>query len=276
MTFKLPLFASLCGLALSVASTGQAQSIDAAPAAAAPPFTVSQTQSGPVIATASPTGVSGVAGALTVAPSAIGDLSAVTQSNTTYNQVEKGVVTSQIIAPAGSTSNSLMIDSPTGTVTLGVQAVGSQAGATGNESNVISNQSLVGATVRATNDVTVTNGAVIKDGTVAFGATFSSDSSSGNVTSNESIDSASHVSAVDNLNVINDKSNLVVAPAAYGAYASVGTASFGAGAVVNQPVTQTNAGSVSATFSGSLKGVAGYATIAPVAIGNYVATTAGK
>ena len=276
MSFKLPLFASLCGLALSVATTGQAQSIDAAPAAAAPPFTVSQTQSGPVIATASPNGVSGVAGALTVAPSAIGDLSAVTASNTTYNQIEKGAVTSQIGAPAGSTSNSLMIDNPTGAVTLGAQAIGTQTTATGSEGNVIFNQSLVGSTVRAIDNVTVTNGAVIKDQTVAFGNSFGSSSSSGNVTDVQSIDSASHVSTVDNLNVIADKSNLVVQPAAYGNYAALGAAAFGAGAVVNQPLTQTNAGSVSTTYAGTLKGVAGYATIAPVAIGNYVTTTAGK
>jgi hypothetical protein len=179
MSFKLPLFASLCGLALSTATAGQAQRVGAP---IAPPFTISQTRAGSVTATAAPNSLSAVAGALAVAPSAIGVLSAVTASNTTYNQLETGVVTSQIVAPAGSASNSLMIENPTGTVTVGSQAIGTQTTATGSQSDVVFNQSLVGATIQAIDNVTVTNCAVIKDQTVAFGNSFNSSSSSGPVT----------------------------------------------------------------------------------------------
>jgi hypothetical protein len=247
MSFKLPLFASLCGLALSTATASQAQSVGVP---IAPPFTISQTESGSVIATASPNSVSGVAGALAVTPSAIGVLSAVTASNTTYNQIEKGTVTSQIVAPTGSATNSLMIENPRGTVTLAAQAIGTQNAATGSEGNVVFNQSLVGSTVQAINNVTVTNGAVIKDQTVAFGNSFGSTSSSGTVKAVQYIDSASKISTVDNLNVTADKSNLVVQPAAYGNYASLGTAAFGAGAMITQPLTQTNADRFGAIAAG--------------------------
>jgi hypothetical protein len=280
MSIKKSCFTSLCGLAIGVASNAHAQSVGTTATDA--PYTVTQTVSGPVTAiegpTLAPSPTGTVAGNIVISPGAVGNLVNAGASNITYDQTDKAVVVGAITSAPGSGLPVLSIANQSSQVTLSAQAIGNQVAATGEQDRVTVNQSLIGATSRVNSNVEITgsNNAMTAK-SAAFGNSFTSTSGAGTVTVNQSVDSTSRIVVVDNTSFSSGRGTVSVQSAAYGNSAALATlaaaAVAGAGTTVNQTLTQTSAGTVNSTHSGTLTSLGGAATLAPVAIGNSVTTT---